>query len=107
MAAKKLIQTIEGATDNTVVYENEDGLVIAVTRPKIIALNTILAELGFDVPEKKKRAKKGESKPTEGEQKTPSPDKAPNKAPNSLSNADSGGDNTKTQPSANGAQKGK
>lgn len=62
MAAKKLIQTIEGATDNTVVYQNEDGLIIAVTRPKIISVDAILSELGLDSPNKKKRAKKGETK---------------------------------------------
>lgn len=104
---KKLIQTIEGATENTVVYLDDNGAAVSVSRPKIISLDTILSEIGFDVPEKKKRAKKGSGKAAEPEKESPKPDNIANKASDALSDAPKTEEGENIQPNANGSQKGK
>lgn len=105
--AKKIIQTIEGATENTVVYQNDEGVVISVARPKIISVDEILKELGFDVTEKKKKSKKSEVKRAEPSDGITSPENIPNNAPESPSDASEGIGSKRYQAETNGPQKGK
>ena len=41
----KIRETIEGASENTVVYENSAGEVISVSRPKIFTLEQMISEI--------------------------------------------------------------
>ena len=41
----KILETIQGASENIVVYQNEAGEKIAVARPKVFTLSQIIEEI--------------------------------------------------------------
>ena len=73
----KILETIEGASENTVVYENSAGEVISVSRPKIFTLEQMIAQIAAkekkSSPSPKGKLPKGSPPP---EQTSPEPSAA-------------------------------
>lgn len=67
----KIRETIEGASENTVVYENSAGEVISVSRPKIFTLEQMIAQI--EAKEKKSAPSPKGKLPKE----SPAPDQTP------------------------------
>ena len=63
----KIIETIEGATENTVVYEDGNGARVAVTRPKIVSIEQIKAEIQATARPARTTAKTEEKKEASNE----------------------------------------
>ena len=100
----KIIETIEGAAENTVVYEDESGARVAVTRPKIVSVRQIVAEIESSSPAR--TIKTGEKKPVPSEEQA-IPENIPDKAPDPPSNAGGTGRDTNTPKSGPGAKNAK
>ena len=77
----KILETIEGASENTVVYENSAGEVISVSRPKIFTLEQMIAQIAAkekkSSPSPKGKLPKGSPPP---EQTSPEPSAASSEA---------------------------
>lgn len=79
----KILETIQGATENIVVYENSKGWKVTRTRPRIIPLSEIIKEI--EEEEKKENLKNGgnqEEKSIESTPVTVEESKTPEKTPN-------------------------
>ena len=99
----KIIETIEGSAENTVVYEDESGARVAVTRPKIVSVRQIVAEI---------ESSPARSVKTDGKKPVPSeeqaiPENIPDIAPDPPSNAGGTGRDTNTPKSGPGAKNAK
>ena len=99
----KIIETIEGAAENTVVYEDESGARVAVTRPKIVSVRQIVAEIESSSA---RSVKTDEKKPVPSEEQA-IPENIPDKAPDPSSNAGGTGRDTNTPKSGPGAKNAK
>ena len=82
----KIIETIEGAAENTVVYEDESGARVAVTRPKIVSVRQIVAEIESSSA---RPVKTEERKPVPAEEQ-PIPENSPDRGPDPSPNAEDG-----------------
>lgn len=65
----KIRETIQGATANTVVYEDGKGDVQVISRPPFISVDEIIKEI--ETNEKKDNVKKVETQVKEDKQPTP------------------------------------
>ena len=95
----KIRETIQGASENTVVYENSAGKVVSVTRPKIFTLEQMIAEIEADG--KKASAPKSRPAPVPKEggsaKESPSPDPSPSGSSASKSGKGEPSDNATEQ----------
>lgn len=64
----KILETIQGATANIVVYDKGNGVKETVSRPPFISIAKIISEI--EENEKKDNLKKGESQGKNGKQST-------------------------------------
>ena len=99
----KIIETIAGAAENTVVYEDASGARVAVTRPKIVSVSQIVAEIEASSA---RPVKPEEKKPVPVEEQA-IPENSGDSAPDPPSNADDGGRDTNTPKSGTGAKNAK
>ncbi len=96
----KIIETIEGAAENTVVYEDESGARVAVTRPKIVSVRQIVAEIE-SAPAK--TIKTEDKKPVHVEEQA-IPENSPDRGPDPSPNAEESAGDTNTPKTGPGAK---
>ena len=97
----KIIETIEGAAENTVVYEDESGARVAVTRPKIVSVRQIVAEI--ESSPSAKTVKTEDKKPVHVEEQ-PVPENSPDRGPDPSPTAEDGAGDTNTPKTGPGAK---
>lgn len=96
----KIIETIRGAGENTLIYEDEAGNRKAVTRPNIVSIEQIIEEI-------ESGSKKNAKKPAETKVRETVPENTPNVAPSGAPDAAEPEQGVNTQNSEQGAKTGR